>query len=101
MRLIFPSQRTKVTIKSRCSAVKCAKGPPVNCPSMDVSQDGQCKRVTVNSPRQTGQRVGAAYMEGSPENQLIKAGKAYNQKKGRTFSVEQRNPVEIPKLCSI
>jgi hypothetical protein len=35
----------------------------VNCPSMDVSQEGQWRRVTVNSERQTGQRVGAAYMK--------------------------------------
>jgi len=30
---------------------------------MEVSQAGQCKRVTVNSERQTGQRVGAAYIK--------------------------------------
>jgi hypothetical protein len=44
-----------------------------------VSQDGQCKRVTVNSERQTGQRVGAAYIKKSPENQSFKPEKAYNQ----------------------
>ena len=28
-------------MKSRCSAVRCANGPPVNWPSIEVSQDGE------------------------------------------------------------
>src|SRR4030095_1866264 len=65
IRLILPSHRTKVTIKSRCSAVRCAMGPPEKRPSMDVSQDEQCSRVISNSDLQTGHRVGVAYIGAS------------------------------------
>jgi hypothetical protein len=47
----------------------------VNCPSIEVSQDGQCNRETVNSEWQTGQRVGAAYIKSL---QTTLTYKAYN-----------------------
>src|SRR5262245_54255146 len=63
MRLILPSQRTKVKTKFNCSGVRLPNWPEMKWPSMVVSHAEQCKRVTDNSASQTGQRVGAGLMK--------------------------------------
>src|SRR5262245_40881413 len=90
MRLILPSQRTKVTIKSRCSGVRCAIGPPEKRPSIDVSQEEQCKRVISNSDLQTGHRVGVAYIGAS---EIIK--KIYFKINFRNFNFTFQNKIII------
>src|SRR5258706_2224032 len=68
MRLILPSQRTKVNTNSICSGVRIVNCPETNWPSRVVSHDEQCKRVTVNSDWQMGQRVGAGLIKDFLQN---------------------------------
>src|SRR5690242_9183903 len=79
MRLNRPSQRTKVSRKYNCSWLSRANGskdrscsgvkascsglvPGAKLPSNEVSQAGQCRRVTIKSPPQTGHFDGFGYM---------------------------------------
>src|SRR5690554_5600696 len=62
MRLILPSQRTKISMNSSCSGVSWLNGPPVKRPSILESQSRQWMEVMVISPPQIGHFDGTVFI---------------------------------------